>query len=45
MLTTKGARLMARNAQRMYIPPPELLDLDLHELIALRDAAAKLPKP
>lgn len=43
VLTTKGARLMAKNAERMYVPPPELLDLDLTELIALRDAVKKLP--
>ncbi|HYY46458.1 MAG TPA: MarR family transcriptional regulator [Candidatus Angelobacter sp.] len=43
ILTTKGARLMAKNTERMYIPPPELLDLDLSELIALRDAVRKLP--
>ncbi|HET9847075.1 MAG TPA: MarR family transcriptional regulator [Candidatus Dormibacteraeota bacterium] len=45
MLTPKGARLMAKNVERMYVPPPELLDLELGELTALRDAVARLPKP
>jgi hypothetical protein len=27
----------------LYEPPPELLELDLEELEALRDAVAKLP--
>ena len=45
VLTAKGARLMAKNAERMYVPPPELLDLELSELTALRDAVARLPKP
>jgi hypothetical protein len=27
----------------LYEPPPELLELDLKELEALRDAVAKLP--
>ena len=44
MLTAKGARLMAKNAERMYVPPPELLALELSELTALRDAVARLPK-
>lgn len=43
VLTPKGARLMAKNTERMYIPPPELLDLDLSDLQALRDAVRNLP--
>lgn len=43
VLTSKGARLMAKNSRRMYIPPPELLNLDLEDLTALRDAVRKLP--
>jgi DNA-binding MarR family transcriptional regulator len=42
VLTAKGARLKARQLERMYVPPPELLGLDLTDLVALRDAAAKL---
>ena len=42
VLTPKGARLMEKNTERMYIPPPELLDLDLNELIELRKAVTKL---
>lgn len=44
VLTAKGARLKARNLERMYIPPAALLDLDLSDLIALRDATARLTK-
>jgi hypothetical protein len=29
--------------KRVYIPPRELLELDLADLVALRDAVAKLP--
>lgn len=43
VLTPRGQRLVAKNRDRMYIPPPVLLDLDLADLIALRDATAKLP--
>jgi hypothetical protein len=28
--------------ERMYIPPRELLDLDLEDLVTLRNAVAKL---
>lgn len=44
VLTAKGQRLVARNMERMYVPPPALLDLDLGDLVALRDATAKLRK-
>lgn len=42
VLTPAGARLQAKNLERMYIPPPELLALELPDLIALRDAVTKL---
>ena len=42
VLTSRGQRLMARNRERMYLPPPALLELDLGDLVALRDATAKL---
>lgn len=42
VLTPTGARLRARNLERMYIPPPQLLELELPDLVALRDAASKL---
>jgi DNA-binding MarR family transcriptional regulator len=47
LLTARGARLKARNMERMYVPPPALLELDLPDLVALRDAVARLapPKP
>jgi DNA-binding MarR family transcriptional regulator len=44
VLTPKGARLKAKMTEQMYVPPPELLDLDLADLIRLRDAARKLPR-
>ena len=43
LLTPRGARLKSRSLARMYLPPPELLDLELSDLVALRDAVAKLP--
>jgi DNA-binding MarR family transcriptional regulator len=42
VLTPAGVRLRARTTGRMYVPPAELMELDLGELIALRDAVAKL---
>lgn len=45
VLTPKGARLRAKNLAQMYIPPPELLELDLADLVALRDAVSKLSAP
>jgi DNA-binding MarR family transcriptional regulator len=44
VLTPKGVRVKAKNLERMYIPPPQLLSLDLPELTALRDATARLHK-
>ncbi|TMD43583.1 MAG: MarR family transcriptional regulator [Chloroflexi bacterium] len=43
LLTARGARLRSKSLARMYLPPPELLELDLSELVALRDAVTKLP--
>jgi MarR family transcriptional regulator, organic hydroperoxide resistance regulator len=42
LLTARGARLKASNMERMYVPPPALLELDLPDLVALRDAVARL---
>ena len=42
LLTSKGARTRAEQMQRAYHPPRALLELDLPDLVALRDAAAKL---
>jgi DNA-binding MarR family transcriptional regulator len=42
-LTARGARTKAKQMKRVYIPPRELLELDLADLVALRDAVAKLP--
>jgi DNA-binding MarR family transcriptional regulator len=44
VLTLRGQRAVAKNRERMYIPPPILLDLDLADLVALRDATARLPR-
>ena len=41
-LTTSGARLQARQAERVYLPPRDLLRLDLADLIALRNAVGVL---
>jgi DNA-binding MarR family transcriptional regulator len=43
VLTTAGVQTRAQMMARTYAPPPELLELDLAELVALRDAAASLP--
>jgi DNA-binding MarR family transcriptional regulator len=42
VLTPAGVRLRAKTTGRMYVPPAELMELDLGELIALRDAVANL---
>lgn len=42
VLTPRGSRLLAKNAQRMYVPPRALLALDLDDLVTLRDGVAKL---
>ena len=43
VLTAKGDRTRHEMIRTLYEPPPELLELDLEELEALRDAVAKLP--
>ena len=43
VLTAKGDRTKQEVIRTLYEPPPELLELDLEELAALRDAVAKLP--
>src|SRR5207245_5612013 len=42
VLTPRGSRTKAKQMERMYIPPPELLDLDVDDLVTLRSAVAKL---
>lgn len=42
VLTPKGARLKAKNMERMYLPPRALLDLDLADLVTLRNAVTGL---
>ena len=42
VLTKKGTRLQAKQMERVYQPPSKLLELDVPELIALRDAASRL---
>ena len=42
-LTAEGARLRDLIRERVHDPPPELLDLSDEDLVALRDAASKLP--
>ena len=43
VLTAAGVRAKDEVARRLYLPPPELLQLDRADLNALRNAAAKLP--
>jgi DNA-binding MarR family transcriptional regulator len=42
VLTPRGSRTKAKQMERMYIPPRELLDLDLDDLVTLRNAVSKL---
>ena len=44
VLTPQGGRAKTKQLERSYLPPRELLELDLADLVALRNAAAKLPK-
>jgi DNA-binding MarR family transcriptional regulator len=41
-LTPLGERVKAKQIRGIYVPPRALLELDLEDLVALRDAAAKL---
>jgi DNA-binding MarR family transcriptional regulator len=43
VLTALGARTRDRVLEQFFEPPPELLELDRSDLLALRDAVAKLP--
>jgi DNA-binding MarR family transcriptional regulator len=43
VLTSRGSKTRDRVLHAMFEPPPELLELDRAELVALRDAVAKLP--
>ena len=42
-LTIEGAALRDRMLERMYEPPPELLELGPRDLAALRDGVRRLP--
>jgi DNA-binding MarR family transcriptional regulator len=42
VLTSSGAKTRDRVLHAMFEPPPEMLELDRADLIALRDAVAKL---
>jgi DNA-binding MarR family transcriptional regulator len=44
-LTSPGMRMKARQTQQAYIPPRALLQLDLADLVALRNAVVKLSVP
>jgi DNA-binding MarR family transcriptional regulator len=43
-LTTAGVTTRDEMLVRTYTPPPELLELDVEDLVALRDATARLPR-
>jgi DNA-binding MarR family transcriptional regulator len=43
VLTTAGAKTRDRVLEALFEPPPELLELEADDLVALRDALAKLP--
>ena len=44
VLTPEGARIRERMLRGTYAPPPELLQLETTELLALRDATASLDR-
>ena len=44
-LTPTGTRTKDELRVGTYTPPPELLEMDDRDLVALRDAAARLPRP
>jgi DNA-binding MarR family transcriptional regulator len=43
VLTSRGAKTRDRVLHAMFEPPPELLELDRAELVAIRDAVSRLP--
>jgi DNA-binding MarR family transcriptional regulator len=43
VLTPRGAKTRDQVLEAMFEPPPELFELDHDDLVALRDAVAKLP--
>ena len=43
VLTSRGAKTRDRVLHAMFEPPPELLELDRADLVAIRDAVARLP--
>lgn len=45
VLTSPGMRMKARQTEHAYVPPRALLQLDLADLVALRNAVIKLPVP
>ena len=42
-LTAAGLEMRAQMLRRMYAAPPELLRLEVRDLVAIRDAARRLP--
>lgn len=42
-LTPRGLRALGKQTQQSYVPPRQLLELDMAELVMLRNALAKLP--
>ena len=44
-LTALGVRMKAKQMERVYVTPRALLELDLADLVTLRNAVAKLPVP
>jgi MarR family transcriptional regulator, organic hydroperoxide resistance regulator len=44
VLTSTGVETRSEMLAATYAPPPELLELDAAELVALRDAAVSLPR-
>lgn len=41
-LTPLGLRALAKQKEKSYLPPRELLELDMEDLVTLRNAVAKL---
>jgi hypothetical protein len=43
-LTAAGDEIARQLLARVHVPPPELLELSEDDLVALREAAKKLPR-
>jgi DNA-binding MarR family transcriptional regulator len=43
VLTAAGTKVQRKTTERMYVPPAALLELEISDLVRLRDAVRRLP--